>query len=80
MFSLVGSEHPRAQTDPVTLARRQHSDWLTWAMKSGNTFPRIPLREVSEGGFYPMLDRTHGRRRADRWWELALKRVFGPWL
>ncbi|MEK6701458.1 MAG: hypothetical protein AABZ53_04285 [Planctomycetota bacterium] len=80
MFNLVGPEHSRLPTDPGALARRQHSDWLTWAMKSENRFPRIPLREVAAGGFDPMLARPHGRRRADRWWELALRRVFGPWL
>lgn len=56
-------------------ARRFHEEWLSAALRSGRSFPRIPVRKVSEGGFSGMLRRPGGREVAARWWEDALEKV-----
>ncbi len=61
---------------PTERAIREHSSWLTRAVaawKSGqDTTPRIPVREVSEGGFSELVASPTGRAWADRWWESTL--------
>lgn len=64
-----------ASTDPGELARRQHEDWLTRALMTQREYPRIPIRRVDEGGFEAMMHRTDGPSKAQRWWDLALRRV-----
>jgi hypothetical protein len=65
--------------DPGARARREHAEWLTWALRSGNKFPRIPLRRAAVGGWDWLTATPHGRGLADRWWKAALRRVFGPY-
>lgn len=63
-------------------ARAEHSAWLTRALTQGLRYPRIPIRpmdsEAGEGGFATMMARRSGPARAERWWDLALKRVDDP--
>jgi len=63
--------------DPGARMRREHSQWLTWAMGSGKKFPRIPIRAVNAGGWDWLMASPHGRRTAGRWWSAALRRVLG---
>ncbi|QOI99660.1 MAG: hypothetical protein HRU70_03880 [Phycisphaeraceae bacterium] len=76
MFSLTPRHGPAE--DPGAKARREHSEWLTWALSSGNRFPRIPLRAVDRGGFDRLMATPHGKSLAVRWWGAALRRVVGP--
>jgi hypothetical protein len=55
--------------------RRVHEAWLTRAVRSGRTYPRIPLKRVDQGGFDGMVKTPRGRAMADRWWMTALERV-----
>jgi hypothetical protein len=55
--------------------RAQHSAWLTWALSSGEEFPRIPTRRADAGGFAKILARSNGRALTERWWEIALRRI-----
>ncbi len=71
---------PHGPEDPGARARREHSEWLTWALKSGKRFPRIPIRAVQAGGWDWLTATPHGRGLTDRWWKAALRRVLGPWL
>lgn len=64
--------------DPGAKARREHSEWLTWALRSGKNFPRIPLRASSSGGWDWLTATPHGRGLAGRWWKAALRRIIGP--
>ena len=57
------------------LARREHSRWLTRALRSGRAYPRIPVRRVDDGGYGFLARRTDGPARAQRWWSRALDRV-----
>ena len=56
-------------------ARRLHSAWLSAALASGRSYPRIPSRPVERGGFDALRHRPTGPERAERWWSLALERV-----
>ncbi|MDX2130875.1 MAG: hypothetical protein SFY69_02335 [Planctomycetota bacterium] len=57
------------------LFRRQHSLWLTRALRSGREYPRIPIRSVNAGGFSRLMSRPGGPALAERWWARALDRV-----
>lgn len=62
-------------------ARREHSAWLTAALREGGArWPRIPTRLVSEGGFARVLARRDGAARCERWWGAAIGRTeaMGP--
>jgi len=56
-------------------ARRLHSAWLTEALRSGKSVPRIPVRPVDSGGFDRASASTIRRAHHQRWWSLALERV-----
>lgn len=59
-------------------ARRQHSVWLTAAIRDPRGgVPRIPTRRVADGGFAGLLARPGGPERAERWWTLAIDRAEG---
>jgi len=58
-------------------ARRLHSAWLTDAVVTGKSTPKIPVREVEQGGFSRVAASALARERADRWWTIALERVYG---
>jgi hypothetical protein len=57
------------------IARRMHSEWLTWALSADRPFPRIPSQAVRDGGYEALLARPRGRRICDRWWRRALAAV-----
>lgn len=57
------------------LARRAHSQWLTWALAAEDRFPRIPRQAVRDGGYEALLATPRGRRICDRWWRRALAAV-----
>lgn len=57
------------------LARRAHSEWLTWALQADAEFPRIPTQAVLEGGYDELVKTTHGRRVCMRWWRRALSAI-----
>jgi hypothetical protein len=59
---------------PGAAARRQHSAFLTEALATGRTYPRIPMKPVEKGGFAKLLSLENGARLAAKWWELALAR------
>jgi len=54
------------------IARRIHSEWLTWALSADLRFPRIPRQSVRDGGYDALLASPKGRRICDRWWRRAL--------
>lgn len=56
-------------------ARFVHSRWLTRALADGRTYPRIPLRLVSEGGWSHLMHTREGRKFAENWWAEALAQV-----
>lgn len=49
-------------------ARLVHSAWLTRALRSGRSWPTIPLRRASEGGFAPVMRTPEGRAWVESWW------------
>ncbi|MCB9845002.1 MAG: hypothetical protein H6811_03310 [Phycisphaeraceae bacterium] len=55
------------------LFRRQHSIWLTRAIRGGRRYPRIPLERVDRGGFDHLRAHPAGRHAADSWWVIALR-------
>jgi len=57
------------------LARALHSRWLTKAVTSNREYPRIPIRQVSQGGFSDLASTPEGRILCDGWWYLALDQV-----
>jgi hypothetical protein len=57
------------------VARRAHSQWLTWALASDTRFPRIPRHAVRDGGYQAMLATPRGRAVCHRWWRRALAAV-----
>lgn len=57
------------------IIRRAHERWLTRALKSGRSYPRIPVRRVDEGGFSSLMEHPAGRLMARAWWEAALEHV-----
>jgi hypothetical protein len=65
----------RGLPDPAAFFRRVHEVWLTRAVSSGKTYPRIPVKRVDQGGFDHLMARPGGREMADRWWSAALDRV-----
>jgi hypothetical protein len=52
---------------------REHSRWLSCAIRRGAAVPRIPVRRVAEGGFARLMSTPGGRQRAQRWWASALE-------
>lgn len=48
--------------------RLAHERWLDRAIRAGKRYPRIPTREVSEGGFSAVMSTPTGRGEAERWW------------
>ena len=56
--------------------RREHSEFLTFALWSKLPFPRIPVRSVKDGGFDELLRRQRGREVTERWWRRALRLVW----
>ncbi|HZW08538.1 MAG TPA: hypothetical protein VFF69_01420 [Phycisphaerales bacterium] len=54
------------------MARRLHSEWLTWALGADDRFPRIPRQAVRDGGYESLLATPRGRRVCERWWRRAL--------
>jgi hypothetical protein len=59
----------------AALFRRVHEAWLDRALRTGQAYPRIPLRRVDRGGFDLLRARAGGAARAETWWRLALGRV-----
>jgi hypothetical protein len=59
------------------VARRTHEMWLNDAFDTQRRMRRIPIRMVdgNHDGFGSMMNREDGRRRAERWWDLALEEV-----
>ncbi|GJQ29065.1 MAG: hypothetical protein HBSAPP03_09490 [Phycisphaerae bacterium] len=57
------------------LFRRQHSLWLTRALRGGREYPRIPVRAVTAGGWSRLMARPGGPALAERWWSHAFDRV-----
>ncbi|HLO40620.1 MAG TPA: hypothetical protein VK176_06320 [Phycisphaerales bacterium] len=57
------------------VARRVHSQWLSRALASGQSYPRIPIRRVDEGGFSALQGTAYGRHVSEAWWTLALDQV-----
>ncbi|MAY75510.1 MAG: hypothetical protein CMJ31_12510 [Phycisphaerae bacterium] len=57
--------------------RAEHEAFLALAILNPGAYPRIPTRRSDKGGFGPMITRTDGRARADRWWRLAMERTDG---
>lgn len=57
------------------VARRVHSVWLTDAMRSTRSYPRIPLKPVAAGGFSELMSSSDGPRVARDWWDSALQSV-----
>ena len=55
--------------------RAQHSAWLTRAMLTGRSYPRIPAKPAAAGGFDDLRRRPGGLRRAAAWWRAALAKV-----
>ena len=55
--------------------RAEHSAWLTYAMLTGRSYPRIPTRRADLGGFDALRRRSGGLARAAAWWRAALSRV-----
>ena len=55
--------------------RRTHERWLSRALHSPTSPPRIPIRRVDEGGFDSLLSRPRGQEVAARWWRMAFARV-----
>ncbi|MHB1155372.1 MAG: hypothetical protein ACYC26_00895 [Phycisphaerales bacterium] len=55
------------------------SVFLTWALTSEVSLPRIPRRSMDEGGFTGLLCLPGARAAVCRWWMLALKRIEQPW-
>lgn len=72
---------PRNSRDPFhipsrgEIARRVHSEWLTWALRAEDRMPRIPRQAVRDGGYEAMLRTDRGRRVCERWWRRALAAV-----
>jgi hypothetical protein len=52
-----------------------HSHWLSQALNSNKSYPRIPVRPVVTGGFSRLLSKPGGPRLAELWWEAALSRI-----
>ena len=59
-------EHRRRQMIAETSA------FLTWALRHGKSYPRIPRRAVKEGGFRALLNRPGARAAAEHWWHRVL--------
>lgn len=55
--------------------RAQHSAWLTHALLTGRSYPRIPTERADRGGFDRLRARRGGLARAASWWRAALARV-----
>jgi hypothetical protein len=55
--------------------KAEHSAWLTMAMLTGRSYPRIPTRPTDRGGFDALRARAGGMSRAAAWWRAALARV-----
>ena len=58
--------------------RAEHTAWLTMAMLTGRSYPRIPTRRIEiggRGGFDGLRRRPGGLERAASWWRAALSRV-----
>ncbi|MEM9374391.1 MAG: hypothetical protein AAGA55_12185 [Planctomycetota bacterium] len=55
--------------------RTQHSAWLTRAMLSDRSYPRIPAKRTDLGGFDSLRRRPGGLQRAAAWWRAALAKV-----
>lgn len=63
-----------------TRARKTHEDWLNRALdEPDGAIPRIPSKRADFGGWERLLATPTGRRRAERWWEVALARVPLRW-
>ncbi len=60
---------------PSERVRREHTEFLTYALWSNHPFPRIPLRRVDAGGFDALRLKPRGREVAERWWRRALRFV-----
>lgn len=54
------------------IARRIHSEWLTWALSADDRFPRIPRQALRDGGYEALLATPRGRSVCERWWRVAL--------
>ena len=52
-----------------------HSRFLTWALRNGVEFPRIPRRRVDEGGFGYLRKMQGAKEMVDRWWGRTLELV-----
>jgi len=66
---------PRAFISVAVEYRRQHSRWLTRAVRQPDRYPRIPTKPDALGGYSRMRSHQERRARADLWWSIALDRV-----
>lgn len=63
---------------PIDARRRAIAEtnaFLTWAIQTGETMPRIPRRRVDKGGFAQLLSRPNANSIIASWWGKALHRV-----
>lgn len=72
---MLWNQRPFDMPTRAEIARRTHSEWLTWAMRSERPFPRIPTQAVRDGGYEALVTTTRGRRICVRWWRRALAAV-----
>ena len=66
--------HPGARRRIGEEMVREHSRWLTSAVRRGLTMTRIPTRRVDEGGFESLMTTPEGRAFAEDWWAETLGR------
>ena len=62
----------RNTPDRRTQMIAETSAFLTWALSSGASLPRIPRRRVDEGGFGPYLRLPGARAAMHHWWNRTL--------
>jgi hypothetical protein len=51
--------------------------FLTWALRSGASLPKIPRRRVDAGGFAQLLRSPGAKAAVNHWWNRTLEIVEG---
>ncbi len=69
----ANQQAPDEQSHRAAMVRRTHGRWLTRALRAGFSAPRIPIRQLEQGGFESLLRSSEGRAWAEEWWEQALQ-------
>lgn len=72
---LLGLWTHKRVVSAAELFRRQHSLWLTRALRGPREYPRIPVRAATAGGWSRLMARPGGPALAERWWSQAMRRV-----